>query len=114
MIQHSDSSLRRQYISSKSFNAIVIIVAVMGVVWTSVEAAMGVASTTVGAVFVGAAMDVVAVLEPWWRSNGEGCDDGGGGLEGGPEGVLEPVLRRFLYCIMVVLGSILFLYQDST
>ena len=63
-------------------------------------------------------MGVVAVSGPWWRSNGGGFDDGGGGegggAEGGPEGGLEPVLRRFLYCIMVFFGTVMFLYQDST
>ena len=83
-----------------------------------VRAVVDMASTSVRAVVFGAVMGVVAVLGPWWGSDGGGFDDGGGGpeggLEGGPEGVPEPVLRRFLYCIMVVLGTILFLYQDST
>ena len=61
---------------------------------TSVGAAVGMASTSVQAVVVGAAMVVVAVLGPWSGSNGGGFDDGGGGPEGGPE---EPIFRRFLY-----------------
>ena len=74
----------------------------------SVVAAMGVASTSVGAGVVG------AVLGPWWRSDGGGCDDVGGGLEGSLEGSPEPVFRRFSWYRMVFLGIQWFLVPEFT
>ena len=62
-----------------------------------VGAVVGMASTSVQAVVVGAAVGVAVMLGPWWRFDGGHVDDGGGGSEGGP----EPVFRRFLYRIMV-------------
>ena len=120
MIRHSDSSLRHRSISSKLLNASIIALmvtwvgAAMSVVSKLVGAdvvgaAMDVAATLVRAVVVGVAMDVVAVSGPWWRSDGGHVDDGGG-----PEGGLEPLFRRFLYDIMVFLGTVLSSYWGPT
>ena len=62
---------------------------------TSVGAAVGMTSTSVQAVIVGAVMALAAVSGSWLGSGGGGFDTGGGGLEGGPEGSPEPVFRRF-------------------
>ena len=50
----------------------------------------------------------------WWGSDGGGFDDGGGGVEGGPEGGPEPVFQRFSYGVVLVFGIVLFLYRFST
>ena len=85
---------------------------------TSGGAAMGVILTSVGAVGVGAAMDVAAVSGPWYESDGGGFDDGVGGPEGSPEGGQEPVFRRFSYntfsSMVLVFDIVLFLYQFAT
>ena len=63
-------------------------------------------------------MGVAAASGPWWRSDGVNVDDSGGGLEGGPEGGLEPVFRRFSYdtflSMVLVFSIVLFLYRVLT
>jgi hypothetical protein len=62
-------------------------------------------------------MDVLAVLGPWWGSNGGGFGDGGGGEGGGVEGGGPKPLFWSLYgnfsIIVVFLGTyntVFFLY----
>ena len=81
---------------------------VMSSLIKSFVAAMGVASKSVGAGVIG------AVSGPWWRSDGGGCDDVGGGLEGSLEGSPEPVFQRFSWYGMVFLGFLWFLVPEFT